>query len=182
MNSTGRNWPKTLSPASYKGFVFSVDQEALPKSGREVAKHQYVKAEFHDTEDMGRVPRDFKITAYLASDTADSDARAFIELCSTKGAGTLILPQLGTYQARCTNCHATGKKDELGRLEFNLDFIEASVSGGAPAATPLGDRLAASALAGLPAASLSVIASISIGPLQVTGQISLDYQQPTRVF
>src|SRR5581483_12503772 len=117
-----RDWPRTLAPASYKGFAFFVDEESLPTSGREVAKHQYVKSEAHDTEDMGRKPREIRVDAYLASDTADTDGQAFIELCSQPGPGMLVLPQLGSYQARCHNCHATGKKDELGRLKFVLDF------------------------------------------------------------
>jgi prophage DNA circulation protein len=150
-----RNWPQTLRPASWKGVGFFVDDEALPKSGRFVARHSFVKGESHSTEDMGRVPRDFRLAAYLASDTADQDARDFVDLCSEAGAGALILPMLGPVQVRCTNCHVKAKtRDKQGYIELELDFIEAGTADadGFPAAA-LGDRLAAASLASLPDAA-----------------------------
>lgn len=145
-----RNWPQTLSPASFKGVEFLVDEESLPKSGRFVAEHSYVRGETHETEDLGRVPREIRIKAYLASDTVDTDVQDFIELCSQAGAGALVLPLLGTYQARCRNCHVSGQKDRLGRMEIELDFVEAGTPDGTFSATPLGNRQAVSTASGIP--------------------------------
>lgn len=145
-----RNWPQTLRQASYKGVPFFVDDEALPKSGRFVATHSFVKAESHATEDMGRMPREFRLAAYLASDSADQDVRNFVEMCSEAGPGALVLPMLGSQQVRCRGCHVKAKRDRLGYIELELDFIEAGTAdgngagGGFPAA-PLGDRLASAA-------------------------------------
>jgi prophage DNA circulation protein len=176
-----RNWPATLSPASYKGSPFFVDSESLPKSGRFVSVKAYAKSDSHSTEDMGRVPREIRFAAYLASDTADTDAQQFVELCSQPGAGALVLPLLGPYQARCTNCHVTGKKDQLGRVELELEFVEAG-SDTTMTATPLGDRLAASALNGMPGAVADQIGGIDPATMGQTGAISHDYEQPTRVY
>jgi prophage DNA circulation protein len=145
-----RDWRSTLRPASYKGAAFFVDEEALPKSGRFVARHTFVKAETHSTEDMGRLPREFRVSAYFASDTADSDLRSFVELCSEAGAGTLVLPMLGSYQVRCCGCHVKAKKDRLGYVELELDFFEAGNADDSFPATALGDRLAAAQLEQLP--------------------------------
>src|SRR4051812_23996957 len=104
-----RDWRSTLPPASYKGSAFLVDEEARPKPGRFVATHSFVKAESHSTEDMGRMPREYRVSAYFASDTADTDMQSFVELCSEADAGTLVLPMLGSVQARCTGCHVKSK-------------------------------------------------------------------------
>ncbi|MGU3539976.1 DNA circularization N-terminal domain-containing protein [Methylobacterium sp. A54F] len=144
-----RNWPKTLRPASFRGVPFHVEEEALPKTGRRIARHEYVKAEVHATEDMGRLPREFRIRAYIANDGADAQARALIEACSTRGAATLVLPLFGSHQVRCEGCGPSHKKDALGFVAFELDFIEAGQDGAGFPAIPLGDRIAAGALDGL---------------------------------
>jgi len=149
-----RNWPHTLRPASYKGVPFFIDEEALAKSGRFVARHSFVKAEFHATEDMGRVPREFRVSAYLASDSADTDVRAFVELCSEAGPGTLVLPMLGPALARCVSCHVKARRDKLGYVGIDLDFVEAGAGDDDSfAAAPIGDRLAAAALDEMPDAA-----------------------------
>jgi prophage DNA circulation protein len=161
MQGGTRDWAATLQPASYNGFAFFVETEALPKSGREVAVHSYVNAEAHDTEDMGRVPRTFSVAAYLASDSADTDAQQFIELCSTAGVFPLVLPVLGTYQVRCLNCHASAQdREKQGYVKFELEFIEGGTAGGAVAAFPatsLGDRQAASTMQQMPAAAQGAV-------------------------
>jgi prophage DNA circulation protein len=159
-----RDWTKTLSPASFKGTTFLIDKETLPKTGREIAVHQFVKSESHATEDMGRTPREIRVAGYFASDSADSDARAFVDLCSTPGPGTLVLPQLGSYQARCRTCQPAADKDEFGRIRVDLDFIEAGDADTPLNATPLGDRLASSALSGMPDAAQSQLAAYPSTP------------------
>lgn len=157
-----RNWPATLRPASYKGTAFFVDEESLPKSGRFVARHTFVKSGTHSTEDMGRVPREFRVAAYFASDAADTDMQAFVELCSEAGAGSLVLPMFKPADVRCTNCHVKSKsRDKQGYIEVELDFVEAGTAdGGGFPAKPLGDRLASAALAQLPTAALSVVGTL----------------------
>ena len=144
-----RNWMKTLRAASFRGVPFHVDEEALPKSGRRVVRHEYVKAEVHGTEDMGRLPREFRIKAYIANDQADADCQALIAACSTKGAFPLVLPFFGTNQVRCEGCGGSWKKDLQGYVSIELEFVEAGQDGGGFPAIAIGDRIAASALDGL---------------------------------
>jgi len=144
-----RDWTQTLRRASFAGVPFYVDEEALPKTGRRIARHEYSKAETHDTEDMGRMPREFRVKAYIANDQADTDAEALIDACSTKGAFTLVLPFFGPQQVRCEGCAPSHKKDRLGYVEVDLEFVEATGDGGAGGdfgVVQLGDRIAASAL------------------------------------
>lgn len=157
-----RDWSRTLRRASYRGAAFYVDDEGLPKTGRRVAVHGYAKAEEHSTEDMGRLPREFRIKAYIASDSADSDARALMEVCSVAGAATLVLPYFGSAQVRCTGCAPSRRKDRQGYVEFDLVFVEAGADGGGFAMVELGDRIAASALDGLADAASEAISAFSM--------------------
>ncbi|SEQ48444.1 DNA circularisation protein N-terminus [Faunimonas pinastri] len=153
-----RNWPKTLLPASYRGVSFQVSEEGLADSGRRVAVHEFVKAEDHATEDMGRKVRRWKVSAYVAGDTADTDALALVEACSTDGVGTLILPFSGSLQVRCTECSTTGSKDQLGTIKIEMSFVEAGGTSTVQA-TAIGDRIAASSLATLPALISSALSA-----------------------
>ena len=144
-----RNWMKTLRSASFRGVPFYVDEEAIPKTGRRIVTHEYVKAEEHATEDMGRLPREFRIKAYIASDQADVQTVALLEACSTKGAATLVLPFFGAHQVRCQGMDPSWKKEKLGFVSIDLEFIEAGQDGAGFPAIPLGDRIAAGLLDGL---------------------------------
>lgn len=137
-----RNWPQTQPGASYRGFPFEVDKEGVIGAGRRVAVHDYAKAEAHDTEDMGRKARRFRVTAYIASDTADADVAALVEICSTPGVGTLILPMTPPQQVRCVDCTTAADKDKQGYVAVDLEFIEARGSGAGLGPIALGDRIA----------------------------------------
>lgn len=155
-----RNWPLTLRPASFRGVPFHVDEESIPKSGRRIAVHKWVKAESHGTEDFGRLPRAFRIKAYVASDAADTEGRALIEACSAKGAATLVLPFWGGHQVRCETFGGSWNKDRLGYLGIELEFVEAGRDQSGFPAIPIGDRITASVLdrlSGLVSEALSAL-------------------------
>lgn len=141
-----RNWMNTLRAASYRGVPFHVAEESMPETGREVVVHRYVKAEKHDTEDMGILPKKFRIKAYIANDRADTDCAALVAACGTKGAATLVLPFLGGHQVRATGCGPSWRKEQLGFVSLDLEFIAAGGDGSGFPALPIGDRIAASAL------------------------------------
>lgn len=144
-----RNWIQTLARASFRGASFHVEKEGQGKAGRAVVVHRYVKSEVHATEDMGKLPGDFRVTAYLASDTADADTRALLAACSTLGPGLLVLPMFGGSMVRCTSAAGSAEKNKMGYVAFDLEFVAAGQDGAAFPFIPLGDRLAASALDGL---------------------------------
>ncbi len=143
-----RDWTKTLPNASFRGRPFYVEREELTGAGRKVAVHEFAKSEDHATEDMGRKTRSLRFSAYIVGDNADSDARSFVELCSTAGDGILVLPVLGSYTAKCTGCNASSEKTKLGYVAVDLEFIE-SGNDSAFSVTALGNRIAASLQGGM---------------------------------
>lgn len=145
-----RNWPQTVPGASFRGFPFEVEREGGDGAGRFVAVHTYAGGETHDTEDTGRKPRRFRVTAYIVGDDADAVADSFLEECSTGGVGDLILPVTAPQLVRCINCSWNNDKTRQGFVALDLEFIEATAAGsgagGGYPAIPLGDRLAEDAL------------------------------------
>lgn len=155
-----RDWTKTLPNASFRGQPFFVEREQLAGSARKVAEHDYAKSEDHATEDMGRNTRRFRFTAYIVGDNADSDARAFVELCSTPGDGLLNLQIFGSYTVKCTGCDGSAEKERQGYVAFELEFIE-SGNDSAFSVVAIGDRIAASLQDGMVAA---IVAAVSAFP------------------
>ena len=155
-----RDWTKTLPDASFRGFPFHTKREELPQSGRHVALHEFVKAEDHATEDMGRKARRFRVNGYVVGDDADSQALALVELCSQPGDGQLVLPLLGYLTVKCDNCSCSMEKDELGRIHFVLDLHEAG-NNSAFVSVSIGDRIAASLMGGMAAAVSAVVGAFA---------------------
>ena len=160
-----RNWITALRKASFRGVPFHVAEEGLPKTGRRIARHEYSKAETHDTEDMGIVTRDFRVKAYIANDRADADAQALIRACSTKGVATLVLPFFGPQQVRCEGCSPSHSGEKLGYVAFDLDFVAAGGDGAGSSVIQLGDRLAQGALDRLSGAVSDAIAAYVPDPI-----------------
>lgn len=159
-----RNWPKTIPGASFKGFPFHVDDEGISESGRLVALHAYSKAETHGTEDMGRKARTIHVTAYIVGDDADERAQAFVERCSTPGAGLLVLPVTPGLEVRCIGCATNNRKSEMGKVAFDLKFLEKGAAAGGPSAIALGDRIAQGALNTLAGVVSEAIAGLPLSP------------------
>lgn len=123
-----RDYMATMLPASFKGYPFRVEQEAIDNGGRYIVTHEYVRSERHDTEDTGRKTLAFSVKAYLASDAIEGDAAAFLEVLSSKGRGMLVLPVLGVHLVECTDIRRSSDKSKLGLVTFDLKFVSASES------------------------------------------------------
>ena len=140
-----RDWRDFL-PASFRGFPFEVEREDAT-GGRHVAVHEYVRAESHDTEDLGRKATRWSVTAYLASDLVDAEATALFSICTQPGAGLLVLPWIEPTFCRCVEVKRSSASDTMGKVAFDLTFVEAG--GALPTVTQLFDLMAASAASAL---------------------------------
>lgn len=117
-----RDWLKTLWRASYKGTPFFVERDE-EDGGRRIVVHQFPMRDPPYLEDMGEDKRSFVASAYVASDSADTDAGALVATCATRGAGVLVLPTHGPILVRCLNFRRQRAKDRHGYIAFELEFI-----------------------------------------------------------
>ncbi len=140
-----RDWRKFL-PASFKGFRFETKSTAQT-GARAIPVHEYVRSESHDTEDMGRKAGKLSVTAYLASDTVDAEATAFFTICTSPGAGLLTVPDHPPGMYRCTEVKRSQDNDTMGKIAFELSFVEAG--GGGSFVLPQFDLMAASSASAL---------------------------------
>lgn len=114
-----RDWLKDLWKASYKGAPFWTerDQEG---GGRRVIKHQFPMRDDPFLEDLGEDLREFELSAYLASDSADAEAAALAAACASRGPGQLVMPVQGPVLVRCISFSRDSSKDRAGYIGFSL--------------------------------------------------------------
>jgi hypothetical protein len=120
--SIARDWLKTLWAASYKGTPFFVERDA-EDGGRRIVVHLFPMRDDPYLEDLGEDKRSFDVTAYVASDSADTDAGTLVATCATRGPGVMVLPTHGPRLVRCLNFRRERSKDKHGYIAFTLTFI-----------------------------------------------------------
>lgn len=122
MTTIGRDWLKTLWPASFKGVPFKVERDA-EGAGRRIRVHEFPMRDDPYLEDLGEARRDFDVLAYVASDSADTDAAALIAVCAARGAGVLVLPSHGPITARCLTADRRRDKDRHGYIAIGMRLV-----------------------------------------------------------
>ena len=143
-----RDWLKAFQPASFRGVPFKVDGEGMAGQ-RRLSISPIAYADASVIEDMGRDPMLFRVTAYLAGDAADREAKALTVALSVKGPALLVLPMQGAVRARVQDWSRDRRKDVAGHVAVSITFIEEGL-GSAPFAAiggagPVADLLAAGA-------------------------------------
>lgn len=123
-----RNWLKTLFNASFKGVPFFVEQDD-EEGGRRIVIHEFPMRDTPFLEDLGESKRGFDIDAYVASDSAESDAAAVIAVCAARGVGTLVLPTHGPLMVRCLDFSRNREKDRHGYIALRLKFVREGATG-----------------------------------------------------
>lgn len=123
-----RNWLQTLWRTSYKGAAFWVETET-EGGARRIVIHEFPMRDTPYLEDLGERYREFTVTAYVASDRADSEAAALMATCAQRGAGILVLPTQGPVTVRCLEFGRKHEKDKLGYQAHELRFVREGASG-----------------------------------------------------
>lgn len=138
-----RDWARTLRRGSYRGVRFWVEYDDH-SFGKRLAIHEYAGGRTSYIEEMGLATSAFDITAYLAGDDADSQAKALAAACITPGPGLLTLPTVSGSLAYVESGRRLFEKDRLGYIAFG--FRAVPVSNAAGTVPGVGDVLTAVAL------------------------------------
>ncbi len=117
-----RDWASTLLPASWNGLPFYVESDGTTAGARlpttDIPNGGWV------TECFGRKRREFKITAYLATEGIEAAGEALLRASESGRPGILVLPMGGFILARVKEAKRNFKKDQLGYLAFDLEAQE----------------------------------------------------------
>jgi prophage DNA circulation protein len=134
-------WFDALLPASFNGVPFYV--ENLDKNfGRRKVDNEYPLRDDPYIEDLGRLPRRFKLKAYFAGDFFAAE-RALLEAALERSstAGTLILPTYGILRVWVGECASSETRAGGSYATIDMEFTQ---DGGA--SSPLSITDTASAL------------------------------------
>ena len=116
-----------LLPASFGGVPFYVVMSG-GMGGRRLVTHEFPLRDTPFTEDLGMLPRRFRLQAYVIDDPAGftvyQDLRdALIAQCETAGAAVLMHPTFGPVSCRAGVLTWSERIVEaFGYCEFQLDF------------------------------------------------------------
>jgi prophage DNA circulation protein len=117
-----------LLPASFGGVPFYVVVSG-GAGGRRLVTHEFPLRDTPSTEDLGKLPRRFKLHAFVIDDPAGfavyQDLRdALITQCETGGAAVLVHPTFGPSSCRSGPLVWTERVIEaFGYCDFQLDFV-----------------------------------------------------------
>ena len=115
---------KDYQEASFRGAVFHVPDDSA-KLGRRLVGHVYPGLDLPYTEDMGRKPRGFSLTAFVLGENYKQARDALIAACEEEGPGELVHPWLGKHTVTCEGCTVRHSTSELMQVSFQLEFQEA---------------------------------------------------------
>lgn len=128
------SWWQQLQPGSWRGVGFVMD--ATPtKAGRRIALHEYPYRDTVWSEDLGKLPRRYQVSAFLVGDDCYQQKQRMIQACEQAGAGTLVHPILGSLQVVLLDFTTTDRRDRGRYVEVEFEFIDGSANALAPIAS-----------------------------------------------
>ena len=142
------SWRDQLQPASFRGVPFEVENDSSP-AGRKTQTHEFVQRDQPFVEDLGRVTREFKLTAFVGGADCFQKRDALLAALDKPGPGELVHPWLGKLNVTAgEGCEYSHDRSEGGLVRFTLVFIEAGEKG-FPVGTPNTGRQLVKAKRGL---------------------------------
>jgi prophage DNA circulation protein len=137
-----------LLPASFRGVPFYAVASG-GSGGRRLVTHEFPLRDDPFTEDLGKLPRRFKLHAYVIDDPAGfsvyQDLRdALIKACEANGAAVLMHPTFGPVSVRAGVLGWSERIVEaFGYCDFQLEFVvDGPQPGPAVSTNPLAGLLA----------------------------------------
>ena len=128
-SAQGRDWLKTLWPASFKGVPFWFEQDK-EQGGRGLVVHTFPNHDDPFVEDLGEEPRYYSGSAYVHGDNADALAETLKSALATRGAGVLVVPYFGPVTVLCQTFERATQRDQMGYVAFELKFVRQGAASG----------------------------------------------------
>ncbi len=115
-----------LQIASFRGVQFLFRENTIT-AGRKTVTHEFIEQDTREVEDLGKYPRSFEITGFIASPTFDyfTQRLALITALNTKGSGKLVHPYDGSVNVSLSQPYTLKEGlSSLGVAEFGMVFEE----------------------------------------------------------
>lgn len=110
-----------LQRASFKGFEFLVPSESK-SGGKKIIDHNYPNSDVRFLENLGRIPPNITLTAIIHGENGIEDRIRFESILEEEGAGTLVHPIYGKFEAESTTYSVNGSDSSVGQFTFEINF------------------------------------------------------------
>lgn len=121
-------WREQLQPASFRGVPFHWRQISGPV-GRKTARHDYPGRDDCYIEDLGKLPREFNVEAYVLGAEYMAARDKLINALELPGEGELIHPTHGRIMVKLKEPGSVSEStDEGGMARFSLTFIRSGLA------------------------------------------------------
>ena len=118
------SWSEGMLPASFRKVTFDVIS-TRDTGSRDVAVHEYPYVDGGDVEDLGRKPRNLRMTAIFWGDTYEQKLQALIAALDEYGGDELIHPVFGSMpNMQCIEYGAFHEADMPDYCVVELVFLE----------------------------------------------------------
>ncbi len=118
------SWRDRFLDASFKDVPFYLDSHDTSIT-RQIVVHSFPGSESHYSQDMGREPGGFQITAYIIGIDYDLERDRFMAACQSPGPGELVHPHLGVRLVHLRSVQVRESRSELQIARFEMILIEA---------------------------------------------------------
>lgn len=116
-------WVEKYQRASFRGVEFFIDS-STNELGRRNALHEFPGSDISYSTDLGLKTRTFGFSAYIIGDDYFDHRDTLIRALEAPGAGELVHPYRGTFQAVVTSARMTETTDEGRMARFQISFRE----------------------------------------------------------
>ncbi len=114
----------TLRPASFRGVPFYVE-ETGGRGGRRLVTHEFPLRDDAYTEDLGRLPRAFRLHCYVVGPGFQAQRDALLSAIEDHAtAAVLVLPTRGEVTCRAATVEFTEHRDAGGYCAFEIAFVQ----------------------------------------------------------
>ena len=124
---------------SFKGVPFFFESTDFTGGGRNVQTNSVPFSESHVNEDTGTNVPKYSFNIYFIGEDAEAQKDEFLRVCNEKGAGELIHPYFGVFQARVSGSvnlsfsnqqeYISGSITFVPENDFELRSVAVSLSG-----------------------------------------------------
>jgi len=119
-----------LLPASWREVPFQVRAESQTDGGRRIIIHDYLNSDRRYIEDMGQIPPNFKITAFVHGEDFLEKADKLEKALNQQGVGKLVMPTFGELNLYALPYQKDATLRDVGEITFELSFASGiSISG-----------------------------------------------------
>ena len=117
---------------SFKGVPFFVDDYEMQGGGRNIVSNPVPFSSNYINQDLGGKIPTHPINVYLIGRECKQARDNLIAVCNEEGAGELVHPFFGRFQAECISLTAAGGKSGVNYCTLQVEFRPVSAAEGRP--------------------------------------------------